>query len=102
MTLTATGGAAPYTYMTSAGALPPGLSLALNRALSGVPTSPSTYNFTVEATDTGGCTGTQLYELTIDCPTLSLAPAVLPNAVIGFPYSQTITASMPKSQILVA
>ncbi|HEX8999313.1 MAG TPA: M12 family metallo-peptidase, partial [Blastocatellia bacterium] len=37
----------------------PGLSLAANGTLSGIPTTVGTYNFTVKATDAGNCMGTQ-------------------------------------------
>ena len=50
-TLTATGGATPYTYAISAGALPAGLSLSSGGVLSGTPTAGGTFNFTVRATD---------------------------------------------------
>jgi subtilisin-like proprotein convertase family protein len=53
----------------------PGLSLAANGTLSGTLTTASTFNFTVKATDAGGCMGTQAYALTINaagaCPTVN-------------------------------
>ena len=47
--LTATGGVAPYTFSTK-DSLPPGLSLS-NGQLSGTPTSPGSYSFTLVAAD---------------------------------------------------
>ncbi|MFN7975586.1 MAG: putative Ig domain-containing protein [Acidobacteriota bacterium] len=92
-TLTATGGTPPFTWAVTAGSLPPGLALgAASGVISGVPGSPGTYNFTVTATDTPGCTGSQPLSITIDCGTVSLLPAGLPNGAIGLGYSQTITA----------
>lgn len=46
------GGFAPFTWVVASGALPPGIKL--NRAtglLSGVPTTPGTYNFSLRVTD---------------------------------------------------
>ncbi len=63
--LTATGEAPPYTFTISAGNLPTGLSLAANGALTGVPTATGTYNFSVQASNVGGCTVTQAYTVTI-------------------------------------
>jgi hypothetical protein len=66
----ATGGCAePYkssfTYSLTSGALPPGLTLdADNGELWGKPTQAGTYDFTVTATDTCGCSQSQTYSLT--------------------------------------
>ncbi|MFN7973827.1 MAG: putative Ig domain-containing protein [Acidobacteriota bacterium] len=92
-TITASGGTAPYSFAVTAGSLPAGLSLSAGGVLSGTPTTPGTSSFTVTATDSGGCTGSRAYQLTIDCPTITVAPASLPNGTVGVPYSQTITAS---------
>jgi len=64
--------------------------------LSGTPTTPGTSIFTVTATDADSCTGFRVYTITINplgCPTLSILPATLPNAIVGAPYTQPITAS---------
>ncbi len=49
-TLTASGGTEPVSW-TESGALPPGLSLSTAGTLSGTPTTPGTYSFTVTAVD---------------------------------------------------
>ncbi len=72
-TITASGGIGTYTYATTSGALPAGLSLSPAGVLSGTPTVAATYSFTLTATDTVGCTGSQLYTLTTSCPTLTLS-----------------------------
>jgi uncharacterized repeat protein (TIGR01451 family) len=92
-TLTASGGSTPYSYAISVGALPPGLSLSAAGALTGTPTGVGTFGFTVTATDANGFTGNQAYSFTIAVPTIALAPAALPGAVVGTAYSQTVTAS---------
>ena len=95
-TLTASGGITPYTYAVTAGSLPGGLTLSSGGVLGGVPTASGTFNFTVTATDSTGGTagsGSQSYSLTIQLPTLVLAPAAVPGGVAGTAYSQAITAS---------
>jgi hypothetical protein len=49
--LTGSGGQAPYTFSVTAGALPPGLTLASNGTLTGTPTAAGTFTFTATATD---------------------------------------------------
>jgi hypothetical protein len=98
-TISATGGASPYTFAVTAGSLPPGspaFTLTSDGILSGTPTASGTSTFTITATDANGCPGLRPYTLTINqagCPTLTILPATLPNAVVGVPYSQPITAS---------
>jgi hypothetical protein len=53
VTYTATGGNAPYIWRVSDGALPRGLDISTDGAISGTPTAPGTFNFTVEVTDAG-------------------------------------------------
>lgn len=64
-TITASGGSSPYTFTVSSGSLPPGLNLSSSGALTGTPTSPGTFNFTVAAADQTGCPGSQAYAITI-------------------------------------
>jgi hypothetical protein len=52
--LTATGGVQPYTWTTSAGALPDGLTLSSGGHLSGTPTRAGGFSFTVQVADAGG------------------------------------------------
>lgn len=49
--LAGSGGAPPYTWSVTAGALPPGLSLEPVGAYAGAPTAPGMYSFTVTVTD---------------------------------------------------
>jgi hypothetical protein len=49
--LTTTGGTAPYRYQLQSGGLPPGLTLSATGLISGMPSSPGTYTFTVYVSD---------------------------------------------------
>ncbi len=92
-TITASGGVAPYTYAITSGSLPIGLSLdSSTGVISGIPTTDSTYNFTVTATDSNSNTGSRAYALVVSGP-LPISPATLPAATLNTTYSQTITAS---------
>jgi hypothetical protein len=70
-TVTVSLGTAPYALSLDSGTLPGGLALA-GTTLSGVPTAAGTFNFTLEATDSYGATGTQSYSVTIDPPSVSI------------------------------
>ncbi len=87
------GGTAPYVYNLSAGSLPAGLTLNAAGVLSGTPTVAGTFYATVKATDANGQTGSKEFELSIAAPLVTLTTALLPDAAVGIPYSQTMTAS---------
>ncbi len=92
--VTATGGTGPYTYTVTTGALPAGLTLSTAGALTGTPTAGGSFPFTVTAKDTGNFTGTQNYTLTVNAPTITLAPPAGTLTVTTFTgYSQAFTAS---------
>lgn len=92
--IAATGGdGGPYSFAVTGGALPAGLTLASDGTLSGTPTAGGPFAFTVTATDQGGFTGSKVFTLGIAPPTIDIAPATIPNAVEGTPYSQSLSAS---------
>lgn len=65
-TLSATGGTAPYSWAIQTGTLPPGLTLAsMTGVISGTPTAPGTYPFSVRVTDTDNLPSTALQQLSI-------------------------------------
>ncbi len=73
-TITASGGTAPYTFTVTSGSLPPALTLSTSGTLSGTPTTPGSYTFTVTATDAAGCPASQIYTLTI-AANIGIVPA---------------------------
>jgi putative Ig domain-containing protein len=63
--MTATGGVLPYHWTVISGAVPLGLSVGDNGTLSGVPTSPGKYDFTIQAADSGDSKATIVGSITI-------------------------------------
>jgi hypothetical protein len=96
-TLGASGGKSPYTFSLFSGALPAGTSLLPSGLISGTLTFGGTYNFTVTATDSFGCTANKSYSISVDCPEIIISPTVLPNDTIGKSYNQLLSASGGKS-----
>jgi hypothetical protein len=88
--LTATGGTPPYTYATSVGTLPPGITLS-GAVLSGTPTTPGSYTFTIQVTDSVAATATE--QLTIAITGLAISTSALPSAAVGTAYSLTLSAA---------
>jgi len=63
--MTATGGVQPYHWTISSGAVPLGLTLGNDGTLSGIPTAPGKYIFTIEAADSGDGKATIAGSITI-------------------------------------
>ena len=70
-TVTASGGAAPYTFAVTAGSLPPGITLAADGTLSGTSHQVGDYVATISATDRHGLVGSRSYAMTIAAPATS-------------------------------
>ena len=90
--LGSTGGAAPYTYSLSSGALPPGLSLTAGGAISGTPTQRGSYTFSVRSQDNVGAFTVKGYTGTVQNPSLALVPASA-TAIQGVPFSLNLSTS---------
>ena len=107
-TLSSSGGASPYRYALSSGALPAGLSLSASGTLSGTPTATGTFAFDVTSTDsstgTGPFSATRSYSLQVDAPLLAVAPV---SATIGYgagpsPVSLAITGTASSVTVVSA
>ncbi len=90
----ATGGAGALTYGVTAGALPTGLSLnTATGAITGTPTSATTFSFTVTAADGFGDSSSQAYSIAVSYPGLKVAAATLPAGYVGSTYPTTALAA---------
>ncbi|HMD70734.1 MAG TPA: putative Ig domain-containing protein [Bryobacteraceae bacterium] len=95
-TLAVTGSGQPlpvtYTWSISTGALPAGISLnSSTGSLSGTPTAPGTFTFTVSVTG-GGQTATKSFTITV-AGVLTITTATLPNGAVGAAYTQALAAT---------
>jgi large repetitive protein len=92
--LAASGGAAPYSFVITAGALPAGLNLSSSGVLSGIPTAGGSFTFTVTASDAspapGPFTAIQAYTLVVAAPVITLPPTNLVGGQRGSVYSATL------------
>jgi pseudomonalisin len=66
--LAASGGIPPYQWVATSGSLPAGLTLDPSGVLSGTPTTPGSYNFTISVTDGNGAGTSQTFQITITSP----------------------------------
>ena len=86
---TASQGTPSYSFgLTSA--VPSGLTFQTFGMLNGIPTTTGQSQFTVTATDGLNATGQRTYLLRV-CPATYIAPAVLPDPLLGAAYQQTLT-----------
>jgi hypothetical protein len=97
-TITVTSGGTPgYAFSLAGGTIPSGLTLHSNGKVDGTPTANGDFSFTVQVTDTNGCTDTHIYGDTITCPTITVVPLTMPNSFVGKTYNQTAVASGGKT-----
>lgn len=85
-----------YSYAVTTNTLPPGLTLnSATGAITGTPTAPGNYAFTITATGWGTCRKPQNYNVLITgtCVTITLNPATLPGGTVGTVYNQPLTAT---------
>lgn len=92
--LAASGGQPPYTWTLIGGSLPNGLSLNSGGAISGTPTAPGTFPFTVQVTDSAGSRASKSLSITVSSSGgLTITTTQLPNAEQSVPYSATLSAA---------
>ncbi len=89
-----TGGKTPYSWSIASGSLPPGLTLnSTTGMLAGTPSAAGVYSFTVRVLDDAGASVLRSYSLVITFETLMITTPSLPNAVVGTPYSQSLSGA---------
>ncbi len=90
--MTATGGAPPYTW--TAISVAPGLVLNSAGVIAGTPTTAGAFNFTVQVTDSAGQVASKAFSITITGSLFSITTtSPLPNGNAGQNYSQTLAAT---------
>ncbi|GLQ50832.1 putative Ig domain-containing protein [Dyella flava] len=91
---TASGGTSPYAYSMSGASIPGVTWNASTGTLSGTPTQPGSYSFSVTAIDASTGAGapysaTQSYTLTVSTPSITISPSSLSNGMVGQVYTTT-------------
>lgn len=93
-TLTASGGAAPYTWTVVTGTLPAGLTLTSGTGvLSGTPSTAGTVTFTVQVSDAAARTTQKAFALAISGILTITSASPLPTGTVGALYTQTFAAT---------
>lgn len=90
------GGIPPLTWSITSGSLPAGLNIIPNTgAISGTPTSTGTFNFAVQAVDSGTPqqSASKALSLSIQTAPLSIATTSLPNGVLAQSYANATLQS---------
>lgn len=87
----ARGGSAPYAFAIASGSLPPGLNLASNGTLQGVPTAIGSFGFDVQVADVAGATATRTFQLDVVLPVVTI-DSDLPGGQVGTPYARAVVA----------
>ncbi|MBI5406699.1 MAG: putative Ig domain-containing protein [Nitrospirae bacterium] len=91
-TVTAAGGKTPYSWSVTTGSLPPGVVLNTSTGvISGTPTTPGTFNFTVQVQDVNGAAATKTLSITVN-QAVSVTTPSLPETTAGAVYSATLQA----------
>jgi len=101
LTISASGGTAPYAFAVTGGSLPPGLNLnSSSGVLAGTPTASGSFPFTITAADAHGCTGTRAYTVVIlNC---TLPPAWTPTAPLAAARQGHTATLLNTGKVLVA
>jgi hypothetical protein len=97
-TLSATGGAVPYTWSITSGSLPPGLTLSPSGQISGTPTQAGGSSFAVQVTDSSSLAQTASTSLSITIAAAGANPVQitttsLPGGQVNSAYSATLAAT---------
>ncbi|UPG93877.1 autotransporter domain-containing protein [Luteibacter aegosomatissinici] len=94
LTLSSSGGAAPYSYNLIAGTFPLGMTPSSAGTIAGTPITAGVFNFTMRVIDAASQTATKTYQLTVNAPAVALTPSTLPQGKVAVAYATTtLTAS---------
>ncbi len=92
--LTASGGAPPYTWALTGGALPPWLNLIPDTGvISGTPNTQGTFSFQVRVTDSASTSTQQVFYITVASPPLIFSTISLPGAEENTSYIAAMNVS---------
>ncbi len=91
--VSALGGTGAISFSISAGSLPAGLTLGSTGSISGTPTAPGLFSFTIMATDSASNSASKLFSIQVSAPPVVISTVSLPSASIGSAYSATVSAS---------
>jgi hypothetical protein len=95
-TFGADGGSAPHTFRIDSGALPPGLAISDEGAVTGTPTAGGSWSFYVQATDSWGLKSEVRFTINIG-QKLTVSTNGLLDATVGVPYSQALATTGGKA-----
>jgi hypothetical protein len=95
--LAANGGKSPLVWSVASGSLPTGLKLATSGTVSGTPTAPGTYDFTLQVHDGAKPANTASAALSITIPPLAVTTTTLANGTVKKSYSVKLAANGGKS-----
>lgn len=93
--ITASSGSSPYSFAVTGGTLPLGITLTTAGLLSGMPTQAGVFNFTVTATDLGGCPGQLNYSLIVTCPQIPASITAPATVLAGQNLSYDLDVANP-------
>jgi hypothetical protein len=91
-TIAVAGGSGTYAYTVISGTLPTGLSLSTAGVLSGTPTTPGTFTFTVNASDTLRGTASESYTVSSNLA-IAILTTTLPDGDLNGAYNQTLSTN---------
>jgi subtilisin family serine protease len=96
--VTAAGGSPPYTWSRTSGSLPNGLSLSTSTGtISGTPSAPGTFSFTIQAKDSVGRTASKQFSIPIAPAPLEIVTSALLNGTKDQSYYDTLQAKGGKT-----
>jgi hypothetical protein len=92
--LSVAGGTAPYNWSLSAGGLLTGFSINPSTgAISGTPTLPGAYQFTISVVDSNFGLATQTYQFTVASQSLTISTTSVPSGTVGTAYDFGLLAT---------